>query len=165
MTREVPDLSLHFGACVKQAREQHGFTQQQLADRLRAYGWKVDTSGITRIENGSRDPRISEAQAIATALGIDLADLVPKSSKDLVAAELRRNLDEARARLIDAAAAYESARDRWSLAVGDEDSADDELLNRASRFADAFAQPGNAWRSEARSLIVELAAEVSRLRA
>ncbi|KAB7761773.1 hypothetical protein [Mycolicibacterium mucogenicum] len=39
-----------------------------------------------------------------------------------------------------------------------------DVVERAKAFTDAFAEPGNAWRMEARQLIIELAAEVERLR-
>lgn len=39
-----------------------------------------------------------------------------------------------------------------------------DVVDRAAKFTEAFAQPGNAWRAEARALIVELLDEVQRLR-
>lgn len=41
------------------------------------FGIKLDTSGITRMEAGQREPRLSEALAIAAVLGLDLSDLAP----------------------------------------------------------------------------------------
>ena len=51
-----------FGDRAKSARLRAGLTQQQLCDRL---GNSLDTSAITRIEAGQREPRLSEALAIA----------------------------------------------------------------------------------------------------
>lgn len=39
-----------------------------------------------------------------------------------------------------------------------------DVVDRARQFTDAFAEPGNVWRMEARQLILELAAEVDRAR-
>lgn len=53
-------------------------TQLQLQERLEAeFGIKLDTSGITRIEAGQREPRLSEALAIAAILDFGLNNLTP----------------------------------------------------------------------------------------
>lgn len=38
-----------------------------------------------------------------------------------------------------------------------------DVVQRARTFTEAFAEPGNTWRAEARSLIIELADEVEKL--
>ena len=56
-------------------------TQAQLATRLEdEFDIKLDTSGITRIEAGRREPRLSEALAIAQILGLDLTTARPTPS-------------------------------------------------------------------------------------
>ncbi|MCT7369326.1 helix-turn-helix domain-containing protein [Mycolicibacterium llatzerense] len=65
-----------FGKRVRAQREGAGFTQRELSERLAELNVKLDTSAITRIENGSREPRLKEAFAIALALGISLTALL-----------------------------------------------------------------------------------------
>lgn len=65
-----------FGKRVRAQREGAGFTQRQLSHQLAEVGVKLDTSAITRIENGSREPRLREAAAIAHALGVGLPALL-----------------------------------------------------------------------------------------
>lgn len=71
-------VGLYFGTRAKAARIGAGMTQAQLQERLEAgFGITLDTSGITRIEAGQREPRLSEALAIAAILGFGLNDLTP----------------------------------------------------------------------------------------
>ncbi|WP_082690207.1 helix-turn-helix transcriptional regulator [Mycobacterium sp. M26] len=65
-----------FGKRVKTQREGAGWSQRELSEKLAELGVKLDTSAITRIENGSRDPRLREATAIAHALGVSLKELL-----------------------------------------------------------------------------------------
>jgi transcriptional regulator with XRE-family HTH domain len=68
-----------FGERAKAARIEAGMTQVQLQERLEAeFGIKLDSSGITRIEAGQREPRLSEALAIATILDFGLNNLTQK---------------------------------------------------------------------------------------
>src|SRR5689334_11731469 len=67
-----------FGERAKAARIEAGITQVQLQERLEAeFGIKLDSSGITRIEAGQREPRLSEALAIAAILDFGLNNLTP----------------------------------------------------------------------------------------
>jgi transcriptional regulator with XRE-family HTH domain len=67
-----------FGERAKAARIEAGMTQVQLQERLEAeFGIKLDSSGITRIEAGQREPRLSEALAIAAILDFGLNNLAP----------------------------------------------------------------------------------------
>src|ERR1700751_184372 len=68
----------NFGERAKAARIEAGMTQAQLQERLGAeFGLNLDTSGITRIEAGQREPRLSEALAIAAILDFGLNNLTP----------------------------------------------------------------------------------------
>jgi transcriptional regulator with XRE-family HTH domain len=67
-----------FGERAKATRIEAGMTQLQLQERLETeFGIKLDTSGITRIEAGQREPRLSEALAIAAILDFGLNNLTP----------------------------------------------------------------------------------------
>jgi transcriptional regulator with XRE-family HTH domain len=64
-----------FAERAKTSRIEAGMTQVQLQQRLEAeFGIKLDTSGITRIEAGQREPRLSEAIAIARVLDLGFND-------------------------------------------------------------------------------------------
>jgi transcriptional regulator with XRE-family HTH domain len=64
-----------FARRLRDTRAVAGLTQQQLADRMTAAGHKMFRSQIGKIENGDRPVTISEATALADALGVTLADL------------------------------------------------------------------------------------------
>ncbi len=68
MVRGTPDPAL--GAAIRQAREEAGLSQAQLAVHA---GLAVGT--LTRLENGSRDPSWSSLKALARALGLPLDKL------------------------------------------------------------------------------------------
>lgn len=90
-----------FGEQAKQSRLRAGLTQQQLSDRLHhEAGVSLDTSAITRIEAGQREPRLGEAIAIAKVLEFGLDDLVPRSDLDFYISEVNQLMNESRAALI-----------------------------------------------------------------
>lgn len=65
-------LSQRFGDLVREKREQKQWSQRRLAELLEEAGVRLDPSAITRIERGTRDVKLSEANAIASVLGFDL---------------------------------------------------------------------------------------------
>ncbi len=90
-----------FAERAKSARLRSGLTQQQLSDRLRTEtGVVLDTSAITRIEAGQREPRLGEALAIARVLSFGLNNLVPRVDLDFYLSDVERLMDESRAALI-----------------------------------------------------------------
>lgn len=91
------EVSATFGERAKEARLAAGLTQQQLADRLSEAGVSLDTSAITRIEAGQREPRLSEAVAIAQVLGFDL---IPRADLQYYMDDVVRLMDESRAALV-----------------------------------------------------------------
>lgn len=99
----MPDdeVTATFAERAKAARLRSGLTQQQLSDRLRdETGVGLDTSAITRIEAGQRDPRLGEALAIGRVLGFGLNNLVPRADLDFYLSDVERLMDESRAALI-----------------------------------------------------------------
>jgi transcriptional regulator with XRE-family HTH domain len=102
-----------FGKRVRAQREGGGFTQRELSERLAELGIKLDTSAITRIESGSREPRLKEAFAIALALGVSLTALLH------VADDPMNALYSAYAELDFAAQDFERAADRARASVDD----------------------------------------------
>jgi transcriptional regulator with XRE-family HTH domain len=95
------EVSSTFAERAKAARLRAGLTQQQLSDRLRnEAGVLLDTSAITRIEAGQREPRLSEALAIGRVLEFGLNNLVPRADLDFYLSDVERLLDESRAALV-----------------------------------------------------------------
>lgn len=89
--RNPPKLGIQhkFAEKMRAARTQAGLSQANLQKRLKdEYAIKLDTSGITRIEAGQREPRLNEALSIAAILGFHLDD--PASA----ARDLKRQLND-----------------------------------------------------------------------
>jgi transcriptional regulator with XRE-family HTH domain len=61
-----------FGALMRVHRQDRKLTQQQLTEALAKVGIQIDTSGITRLEKGQREPRLHEALGIAAVLNFSL---------------------------------------------------------------------------------------------
>jgi transcriptional regulator with XRE-family HTH domain len=95
------EVSSTFADRAKAARLRAGLTQQQLSDRLRTESEVLlDTSAITRIEAGQREPRLGEALAIARVLEFGLNNLVPRADLDFYMSDVERLMDESRATLV-----------------------------------------------------------------
>ena len=67
---ESSELRRRFGAHLQQLREAKGLTQERLAEKI---GRTVDTIG--NIERGINGTRIETGYALASALGVTMADL------------------------------------------------------------------------------------------
>ncbi|MCV6977476.1 Helicase associated domain protein [Mycobacterium bourgelatii] len=89
-----------FAERARAARLRADLTQQQLSDRLSETRVKLDTSAITRIEAGQREPRLGEALAIAQVLGFSLNNLAPRANLDFYIGDVNRLMNEARAALV-----------------------------------------------------------------
>jgi transcriptional regulator with XRE-family HTH domain len=95
------EVTATFAERAKGARLRSGLTQQQLCQRLaEETGVDLDTSAITRIEAGQREPRLGEALAIARVLGFGLNNLVPRADLDFYLSDVERLMKESRAALI-----------------------------------------------------------------
>lgn len=72
-----------FGVRVRKARNDRKWSQRTLAEELDKLGVKLDPSAVTRIERGTREVKLREAAAIATALAVPLQDLAPPPDSSL----------------------------------------------------------------------------------
>lgn len=100
-SRALNDVKGTFAERAKAARRRAGLTQQQLSHRLETEAdVSLDTSGITRIEAGQREPRLSEALALARVLEFELDDLIPRADLDFYLTDAKRLMDESRAALV-----------------------------------------------------------------
>ena len=102
--RETPTnagVSHNFGSQMKTARAKKAITQAALEARLQdEFDIGLDTSGITRIEAGQREPRLSEVIAIAAILGLELNDLAPALDLNRLMSDLSLQMLESREALL-----------------------------------------------------------------
>lgn len=137
------EVNATFAERAKSARLRAGMTQQQLATRLRHEKQvKLDTSAITRIEAGQRDPRLPEALAIARILKFSLDDLGPQADLDFYMEDVERLMDESRAALVKMIRALDPVSDfvkRNPDCLGD-GSLEDRLRERIDRFRQDISQ-------------------------
>jgi transcriptional regulator with XRE-family HTH domain len=78
-------------------RNRRGWTQQQLADALRALDFPLGRVAIAKIENGKRPMEVSELVALATALDVPPAALFLPLGEAAVALTKGRTVDFAAA--------------------------------------------------------------------
>ena len=61
-----------FAASMRHGRQALGLSQRALSQKLTELGVSIDQAGITRMESGQREPRLSEAVVIAEYLQFDI---------------------------------------------------------------------------------------------
>jgi transcriptional regulator with XRE-family HTH domain len=136
------EVSRTFAERAKAARLRAGLTQQQLCDRLdEEADVELDTSAITRIEAGQREPRLGEALAIARVLGFALDNLVPRAELDFYMSDVKRSMDESRAALVKMILSVDPVADfvrRNPDCLGDE-----RLEDRFRQVVERFHQRGS----------------------
>ncbi|MGW3347766.1 LuxR C-terminal-related transcriptional regulator [Nonomuraea rubra] len=133
---------------VRELRQALGWTQQDVAERLRVFGVSLDQSSVARIESGSRLIRLSEAIAFAKVFDIDLERLisVPRDAEALSMLEDR--IEALENEVAEAAAAAQQA---IAYARAQREAAEE------ARVAEAAAQERLSARQAAlRALEVEL---------
>ncbi|MGX5356855.1 helix-turn-helix domain-containing protein [Kocuria sp. KH4] len=79
MTPETQDswADTAIGHTIRRAREARGLEQSQLSDLLRDEGVNWSQGTISRVEQGKRPVRLTEAGAVAGVLGLLVDELVP----------------------------------------------------------------------------------------
>jgi len=93
-------LTQAFGQRAKAARDKQGVSQAQLQEQLAERGVMIDSSGITRLESGEREPRLSEALAISEIFGFGLTSLMTPTPEHDVVRDVRRLMEESRESLL-----------------------------------------------------------------
>lgn len=112
----IDEVAVAFGRGVALYRVTAGLNQRQLAERLRERGVTFDTAAISRIEKGKRSVRLSEAVAIAEALGSPLEALV-SGGQDSPVTQFERASSRADQSLADFRRAFLRMVDEWSEVV------------------------------------------------
>jgi transcriptional regulator with XRE-family HTH domain len=118
--QQQPDVL--FGRRLRGLREEAGLTQRQLADLMRARGFKMHQTTVAKVEAGERAVSVGEAVQFAGALGIDLTQMINVGQGRRVTAQLKvaslehqadeyaRRLHETQVLLDDTLARLEAAR-------------------------------------------------------
>lgn len=66
-----------FAAALKSLRERKGWSQRELAEVS-----GVTLGGVTKLEQGTREPNWPTVLKLASALGVTVLDFLPKKRKD-----------------------------------------------------------------------------------
>lgn len=76
-----PDTTRYGGRLalrIRELREAAGLTVEQLAERITKAGYTTKTPTLYHWQNGTREPNIDALPAIARALKVSIADLMPE---------------------------------------------------------------------------------------
>lgn len=85
---DVPSTpEIEFARLVRTAREQRGWSQDELARQLKAAGTPIHQTGLHRMETGDRGVRLNEAVAIAKLLGLDLRIFSPHGGQPAITSD------------------------------------------------------------------------------
>jgi transcriptional regulator with XRE-family HTH domain len=68
-----------FGARLRQLRENAGLTQAQLAEKA-----QLHLHGLTKLEQGDREPAWATVLALSNALGVDCSAFIPDNGHERV---------------------------------------------------------------------------------
>ena len=124
-----------FGDLLLEARRKRDLSQRKLAEQLAEYGVAIDASAIMRMENGQREPKLSEAFALAAYLdfSLDTLEFAPKntrleyrSSRDAAC----RALITARQSVVECAKHVGHAQNLWDELDFDTNYPDEESVDK-----------------------------------
>jgi transcriptional regulator with XRE-family HTH domain len=79
----TPDTDEEFGRRVQELRTWSGTSQRAFCIKLQSNGLPIDASALSRIEQGKRPAKLSEALVIAKVLEVDLGALVDSADDEL----------------------------------------------------------------------------------
>lgn len=86
--RKAAHLS-EFATLLRAARRSAGLTMAKVADATGAAGRRVDSATISRIEAGTRQPTLRQAEVLAEVLGFDLPEPEAQGGEDAEAVGAR----------------------------------------------------------------------------
>lgn len=85
---------------MKRIREEHGWSQGELARRMTDAGWEgFHQTTISRIEKGERPVRLSESSGIATALNAMVNQMILPGEGAVHLRDLERQVEETQSRI------------------------------------------------------------------
>jgi transcriptional regulator with XRE-family HTH domain len=134
----VESIDKNFAANLREYREAHGISQDELAQRMTRYGFAFSQATIWKIEQGKRPVKISEAVALADAVDVPRwRDLTIEPDSSRIQADVDRAgraAYNAYEQIRAAAAAYIQAQLELSYAI------------RTARAAGVpVASPASSW--------------------
>lgn len=126
------------GRTLGQLREEHGWSQAEVARRMKAYGYTWHQTTVGRIESGQRPLRLNEVVHVAAMFGVSpIQLLVPSTtparlSEDIEASKegrehVMRQLADAKARLNGASALHSDANENYQRLLRELERADMHL--------------------------------------
>lgn len=132
-----------FGANLRYYREASGWSQVELAQRMRDRGFPFHQATIYKLEDSKRQPKLNEAVALSEVLEVPLEHLISDASSPELG-RARRDYMQARRRaneayvayrtaeraLADALSAQEDAERRWREQI----EANDQMVRRDGRL-------------------------------
>ncbi|MFF9688979.1 helix-turn-helix domain-containing protein [Streptomyces sp. NPDC014623] len=77
---EIGEAGVHAGQAIARLREARGWDQQELADRLTLAGRQVSQPIVSRMEAGTRRIDVDDLVAVAEALQVSVAVLLPPAT-------------------------------------------------------------------------------------
>jgi transcriptional regulator with XRE-family HTH domain len=127
--QDAQDAERRFGVRVRQERLRRGWRQEDLAIRVAGEGVSLHFTAFTKIEAGQKRVRLTEAVAIAAALGVPLTYLLTtgdpsETARELeqVRAEFREASAESDDALARAAALWNRAQELTAVLASEQDS-------------------------------------------
>lgn len=138
-----------FGERVRELRQARDWTQGELANRMTAAGYSMHQTTIAKIESGNRPTNVGEVTALASLLGVSVADLFP--DEDDEAAEMRAEIAELGVRRERLLQDRNSARAHLAAVEGYLAETEDEW--RSLSVALQLLEDSRRQRSRARSLV------------
>jgi transcriptional regulator with XRE-family HTH domain len=89
----MPTPEQLIGRQVRLLRQAHGWSQQEVAEKMRAFGYQWSQATVTRLESASRPIRVNELADLAALYGVPIAQFLESGvPEDLDA--LKREIEE-----------------------------------------------------------------------
>jgi transcriptional regulator with XRE-family HTH domain len=97
---------------VRELRETRGWSQTELAERLKPYGFDMHQTTVAKLERGGRPIRVNEAAALADVFQVGLGELLANGERPVgVLDEAGRRLREVRRLRVEYEQAQRFSRD------------------------------------------------------
>jgi transcriptional regulator with XRE-family HTH domain len=101
------------GQAVRRLRVARGWSQEEIAERMKAYGYDWHQTLVGRIEAAQRPLRLNEAVHLAALFGVALETLLGQVGPDMEPDSLRRRIEISRQRVASAREDYEVIHAQW----------------------------------------------------
>ncbi|SKZ42085.1 MULTISPECIES: helix-turn-helix domain-containing protein [Gordonia] len=125
MSDDKPTVESTFAANLKAVREQQRISQEQLAERMSRAGYSWHQATVYKVESGSREVKLGEAEALSKILGVSVNVLMQESAVATEVAaivEAHRQVREKRSNAVQSLVDWLLSVDglRSALGIGDD---------------------------------------------